>query len=69
MIIGQPLKQALADTGISAAELARRMGKSRSYISQLVNGTCAASEDTLHELAAHLGCQVSIDIRFTKIKG
>lgn len=68
MNISNALNQALSETGVSKAELARRMGKSKPYITQLCNGDRGATEEVLTAIAQCLGCQVSVDIRFHKIK-
>lgn len=41
MSYGDVLKRLLDEKGVTNAELARRIGKSRSYVSQLQNGKIA----------------------------
>lgn len=47
MTYGQVLDKLIQERGISRAELARRIGKSRSYVSQLINGKVGEPSLTL----------------------
>jgi ribosome-binding protein aMBF1 (putative translation factor) len=49
-----------AELGWSYAELARRMGVSRAYISKLMGGTQMSSVGSLYKLARALGCEVRL---------
>ena len=51
-----------AELGLSYAELARRMGVSRAYVSKLMRGTQQSSVGSLTKLAAALGCEVRVDL-------
>jgi transcriptional regulator with XRE-family HTH domain len=49
-----------AELGLSYAELARRMGVSRAYISKLMGGTQMSSVGSLVKLARALGCDLHL---------
>ncbi len=49
-----------AELGLSYAELARRMGVSRAYISKLMGGTQMSSVGSLYKLARALGCEMHL---------
>jgi transcriptional regulator with XRE-family HTH domain len=51
-----------AELGFSYAELARRMGVSRAYISKLMQGTQQSSVGSLVKLATALGCEVRVQL-------
>lgn len=51
-----------AELGWSYAELARRMGVSRAYISKLMGGTQMSSVGSLYKLARALGCEVQLTL-------
>lgn len=51
-----------AELGLSYAELSRRMGVSRAYVSKLMRGTQQSSIGSLTKLAAALGCEVRVEL-------
>jgi transcriptional regulator with XRE-family HTH domain len=51
-----------AELGLNYAELARRMGVSRAYISKLMGGTQQSSVGSLAKLAYALGCEVRVEL-------
>ena len=50
------------ELGLSYAELARRMGVSRAYMSKLMSGTQNSTLGSLVKLALVLGCEVKISL-------
>jgi transcriptional regulator with XRE-family HTH domain len=52
----------MAEAGITKAELARRLGKSRAYVTQLLGGTNMTVR-TLAEVAFELGAEMKLDAR------
>lgn len=54
-----PLKRLRKARKLSQADLAERVGRSRSYISQMETGARDGSRDTVRKLAAALGCSVA----------
>ena len=61
MTYGQVLGRLIKERNISKAELARRIGKSRSYISQLINGK--VSEPSL-SLAFAIADALDVDVNY-----
>lgn len=61
MTYGQVLDRLIKERNISKAELARRIGKSRSYISQLINGK--VSEPSL-SLAFAIADALDVDVNY-----
>lgn len=61
MTYGQVLDRLIEERNISKAELARRIGKSRSYISQLINGK--VSEPSL-SLAFAIADALDVDVNY-----
>ena len=59
----------LDNASMPAKELARRIGKSRSWVSKLLNGRQNATLDTLAEVAWALGAKWSIDLVATNRRG
>ena len=53
----------MEEAGITKAELARRVGRSRGYLTQVLDGTRNMTLRTLAELAAALGHRVCLDAR------
>lgn len=47
--------------GVSKAELARRLGKSRAYVTQLLRGSTNLTVRTLAEVAYALGAEVKLE--------
>jgi transcriptional regulator with XRE-family HTH domain len=58
-LAGQRLRTARQAAGLSAAELARRIGRDRTYISHLEAGRATGGLDTFRSIARELG--VSLD--------
>ena len=53
----------MADNGVSQSELARRLGVSRARVSQLLQHTSSPTLRTMVEVAAALGCEVSLNVK------
>lgn len=51
------------ELGLSYAELARRMGVSRAYMSKLMSGTQNSTLGSLVKLALVLGCEVKLSLK------
>ena len=60
MDVTERICEILEKEGIDRKELAIRMGKSKGYISQLLNGTRNMTLGTLAEILYHLGYKVTI---------
>lgn len=52
----------MAEHGVSQSELARRLGVSRARVSQLMQHTSSPTLRTMVEVAAALGCEVSLNV-------
>jgi transcriptional regulator with XRE-family HTH domain len=52
----------MAEHGVSQSELARRLGVSRARVSQLLQHTSSPTLRTMVEVAAALGCEVSLNV-------
>ena len=60
MALGDRIRQRRDDTGLSAAELARRAGISKGYLSEIESGnTVRPSADVLYRLATALGTTIA----------
>ena len=60
MALGDRIRQRRDDTGLSAAELARRAGISKGYLSEIESGnTVRPSADVLDRLATALGTTIA----------
>lgn len=57
--LGQRIRRARQEVGISGTALARLIGKSQPYVSDLERGQRTPSLDTLHDLARALGQPLS----------
>ena len=53
----------MQEQGINKAELARRLGKSRAWVTQLLNGKANMTMRTLAELAYVLGAEVDLAVQ------
>lgn len=53
------LKQAMQNKNISGAELGRKVGISKSSMSQYIRGICKAKQDVVYYLALELGVSPS----------
>lgn len=66
--VGQRLRQARLDAGLTQTEVAAQIGTSTSYISEIENGRHNVTMDTLDAIAAAIGVEVTILIRPAKPK-
>lgn len=57
---GAVIEEARKKAKISKAELARRLGKDRSYITRIENGQIEPKVSTFYRIAAALGCSVGL---------
>lgn len=53
----------MAEAGVNKAELARRLGKSRAYVTQLLGGRANMTVRTLADVAYALDAEVKLDAR------
>ncbi|MDQ2324569.1 helix-turn-helix transcriptional regulator [Citrobacter koseri] len=53
---------AMQDSGVSCAELAKRLGKSKAHVSQLLNGTRNMTLRTLADISYVINCEIKITI-------
>ncbi len=58
---GEFLARLMQEQRVSKAELARRLGRSRAYITQLLGGSTNLTVRTLAEVAYALGAEVRLD--------
>ena len=61
MTYGYVLDELLQERGVSRAELARRIGKSRSYVSQMIHGKVGEPSLTL---AFKIADALEVDVNF-----
>ena len=64
--VNEEIVAQLEDTGISRAELARRLNVDKSYVTRMLNGMPNVTLKTLVSVASALGCRISVP-RFTKL--
>lgn len=53
---------AMQDSGVSYAELARRLGKSKGHVSQVLNGTRNMTLRTLADISYVIDCEIKLTI-------
>ena len=53
---------AMQDSGVSYAELAKRLGKSKSHVSQILNGTRNMTLRTLADISYVIDCEIKLTI-------
>lgn len=53
----------MQEQGVNKAELARRLGKSRSWVTQLLSGQANMTIRTFAEVAYQLGAQVKLNVQ------
>jgi transcriptional regulator with XRE-family HTH domain len=58
---GEFVARLMQEQGVTRAELARRLGKSRAYIMQMLNGSANLTVRTLAEVAYALGAEVRLE--------
>ncbi len=58
---GEFIARLMEERGVTKAELARRLGKSRAYITQMLSGSANLTIRTLAELAYALGAEVKLE--------
>jgi transcriptional regulator with XRE-family HTH domain len=59
------LDEGMESSGISQAELARRLGRSRSAVSQVLTGDGNLRVETLAEYLEAMGCELVVSVRIT----
>ena len=57
---GELIARLMESRGVNRAELARRLGKSRAWVTQLLNGRANLTLKTLAEVAWALGAEVQL---------
>lgn len=58
--VTETLSRALADSGMTRAELARRLGKSKAFVSQLFGGGRNLTLRTIADVADALDCRLTV---------
>jgi transcriptional regulator with XRE-family HTH domain len=58
---GEFIARLMQEQGVTKAELARRLGKSRAYITQMLSGSANLTVRTLAEVAYALGAEVKLE--------
>lgn len=56
--IAEQLMRAMSQEGVTKAELSRRMGKSRAYITQILHGDVNFTIESLVRIALTLNCEI-----------
>jgi transcriptional regulator with XRE-family HTH domain len=60
--ISEQIYNAMNQQGVSNAELARRLGKSRAYVTKLLRGTTNFTLESLVRIGRALSCEVEVDL-------
>lgn len=60
--ISERIYQAMNHQGVSNAELARRLGKSRAYVTKLLRGTTNFTLESLVRIGRALSCEVELEL-------
>jgi AraC-like DNA-binding protein len=63
--ISERIYNAMKQQNVTNAELARRLGKSRAYVTKLLRGTTNFTLESLFRIGRALSCEVEIEL-FTK---
>lgn len=58
---GEFIARLMQERGVTKADLARRLGKSRAYITQMLSGSANLTVRTLAEVAYALGAEVRLE--------
>jgi transcriptional regulator with XRE-family HTH domain len=61
--VTEAMARALRSSGLTQAELADRMGKSKGFVSQILGGGRNLTLRTLADVAGALGCKVQIQLK------
>jgi transcriptional regulator with XRE-family HTH domain len=61
--VTEAMARALRTSGLTQAELAGRLGKSKGFVSQIFGGGCNLTLRTLADVAGALGCKVQIQLK------
>jgi transcriptional regulator with XRE-family HTH domain len=64
--VTEVLTQAMAASGVTRAELARRLGSTRGHITQLLAGGRNVTLGTIAEIANALGCTVEVKLAVSR---
>ena len=59
----------MARTGVTRAELARRLGKTKGFITQLLDGRANMTIRTISDIFSALGCAIHFQEKFDGDKG
>jgi transcriptional regulator with XRE-family HTH domain len=60
--ISEMIYRAIDNEGVSKAELAARLGTSRSYVTKMLQGTANFTLDSLYRIAEALNCEFRLDL-------
>jgi transcriptional regulator with XRE-family HTH domain len=60
--ISERIYNAMKEQGVSNAELARRLGKSRAYVTKLLRGTTNFTLESLVRIGRALSCEVEFEL-------
>jgi len=63
LMLMEHVSAVMEEKNISRAELARRLGSSRAYITRLLDGSANMTVETLTRLSLALGCRLYIELR------
>ncbi|MFL6196295.1 MAG: helix-turn-helix domain-containing protein [Thermoanaerobaculia bacterium] len=61
--VTEAMARALRSNGLTQAELAERMGKSKGFVSQVLGGGRNLTLRTLADIAGALGCKVQVQLK------
>lgn len=61
--VTEAMARALRSSGLTQAELAERMGKSKGFVSQVLGGGRNLTLRTLADIAGALGCKVQVQLK------
>jgi transcriptional regulator with XRE-family HTH domain len=58
---------AMEDSGVSEAELSRRLGVSRSYVNKVLKGTANLTIESVVKIARALDCEFTFELRDSRV--
>lgn len=65
----EAIARRMDEQNVSKADLARRLNKSRAWVTQLLSGKANMTIRTLADIAYTLGTEVSLDVRCSSSRG
>jgi len=66
--LSEQIFNAMQESGVTEAELARRLGVSRAYVNKILKGTANLTIESLVRIGVALGCEFQFSFRSAKLR-